>query len=86
MRKDFVITNEKGLHARPATHLVSVASKFECSVTIIYNGIKADFKSIMNVLGLGLKQGSLITIVTDGVDELEALEKISDNINKFNLG
>ena len=85
MEKDFIIANENGLHARPATQLVSVASKFDCNITITYDGITVDLKSIMNVLSLGLKQGSLITIRTEGIDELEALKTISKNIIEFNL-
>ena len=85
MEKDFIIVNQDGLHARPATNLVSVASKFECDVFITYNGVTVDLKSIMNVLSLGLKLGSLITIRTDGSDEVEALKKISENIIQFNL-
>ena len=85
MEKDFIIANEKGLHARPATMLVSVASKFDCNITITYNGVTVDLKSIMNVLSLGLKQGSLITVRTEGIDELEALKKISKNIIDFNI-
>ncbi len=85
VEKDFIIANEKGLHARPATVLVSVASKFDCNITITYDGVTVDLKSIMNVLSLGLKQGSLITVRTNGIDELEALKEISKNITDFNI-
>ncbi len=85
MEKEFIIANEKGLHARPATLLVSIASKFDCNITVTYDGVTVDLKSIMNVLSLGLKRGSLITIITDGVDEVAALKKISENIVNFNL-
>ncbi len=64
---------------------MSVASKFDCKITITYNGVTVDLKSIMNVLSLGLKRGSLITIRTEGIDELEALKEISKNITDFNI-
>lgn len=85
LEKEFIIANVNGLHARPATKLVQIASKFECDITITYDGITVDLKSIMNVLSLGLKQGSLIFIRTDGKDEVEALKTISKNITEFNL-
>jgi phosphocarrier protein HPr len=85
LEKEFIIANENGLHARPATKLVSIASKFDCDITVTYDGITVDLKSIMNVLSLGLKQGSLVIIRTDGVDEVEALKTISKNITDFNL-
>lgn len=85
LEKEFIIANKNGLHARPATKLVSIASKFDCDITVTYDGITVDLKSIMNVLSLGLKRGSLITIRTDGVDEVEALRTLSKNITEFNL-
>jgi phosphocarrier protein HPr len=85
LEKDFIIANENGLHARPATKLVSVASKFKCDITVTYDGVTVDLKSIMNVLSLGIKQGSLITIRTDGIDEVEAFKTLSKNITDFNL-
>ena len=85
MEKDFIIANEHGLHARPATLLVSIASKFQCDITVTYDGVTVNLKSIMNVLSLGIKRGTLITIRTDGVDEVEALKSITENIVKFNL-
>ena len=85
LEKEFIIAGENGLHARPATKLVSIASKFDCNITVTYDGITVDLKSIMNVLSLGLKQGSLITIRTDGIDEVEAMNTISKKINDFNL-
>ena len=86
MERDFIIANELGLHARPATLLVSIASKFECDITITFDGITVDLKSIMNTLSLGLKKGSQITIRTDGIDEVEALNVITKNIVDLNLG
>lgn len=86
MERDFIIANKNGVHARPATELVSIASKFECNITITYDGITVNLKSIMNILSLGLKRGSQITIRTDGIDEVEALNIITKNIMELNLG
>lgn len=84
MQKDFVISNEQGIHARPATLLVSNANRFKCDITVIYDGTTVDLKSIMGVLSLGIKRGSLITIRTSGVDEVEALESITKQLSDFN--
>ena len=85
MQKDFIIANEYGVHARPATLIVGVANKFESDITMTYDGITIDLKSIMGVLSLGIKRGSLITVRTSGPDELEAMEAITKQINEFNL-
>jgi len=46
------ITNKHGLHARPAAHLVKVASQFDSEITIIKDGLEINGKSIMGVMML----------------------------------
>lgn len=85
MEKEFIIANLQGLHARPATTLVNLASSFKSDITLTYDGITIDLKSIMGVLSLGVKRGSLVKIRTSGVDEVEALNSISKKLTDFNL-
>jgi len=85
MEKEFIIANEQGLHARPATTLVNLANTFNCEITLTYNGISVDLKSIMGVLSLGVKKGSQVSIRTEGSDEVEALNQISKKLTDFNL-
>ena len=44
MVRDFLITNEQGIHARPATALVQKANEFQSDITITYNGMTTDLK------------------------------------------
>lgn len=85
MRKDFVISNDQGVHARPATLLVSRANQFDSDITIEFENEKVDLKSIMGVLSLGVSRGSLITIETKGKDEVEAMESLARLIAEFNM-
>jgi len=85
MKKDFVISNDQGVHARPATLLVSRANQFECDITLEYDGEKVDLKSIMGVLSLGINRGSLVTIEAKGEDEVAAMESIAKLIAEFNM-
>ena len=71
-----LITNELGLHARPAAMLVKLASSFQSTVELDVNGIKVNAKSIMGVLMLGANQGTEVIIITDGEDEDEAMKEI----------
>ncbi|MDD3626572.1 MAG: HPr family phosphocarrier protein [bacterium] len=70
------ITNELGLHARPAAMLVKLASQFKSSVEIEVNGILVNAKSIMGVLMLGANQGTDVIIKTNGEDEDEAIAQV----------
>ena len=47
--KTLMIQNELGLHARAATKLVQIASKFPCEITITKDGHEVNGKSIMGV-------------------------------------
>jgi len=71
------IVNPLGLHARPASELVRVASRFESAVTVSKDGLDVNGKSIMGVLMLAAECGSKITIHTDGEDAGEALDALA---------
>ena len=63
------ITDELGIHARPAGMLVKKANEFESNITLDKAGKTASAKRIMAVMGLGVKQGEEITVTVEGPDE-----------------
>lgn len=70
------ISNDTGLHARPATLLVKKASSFKSEVSVEANGKKVNAKSLIGVLSLGATKGTEVSIITSGEDELEAANEI----------
>lgn len=84
LKKEIIINNPQGLHARPATLLVQKATNFKCDVSIEYSGRRANAKSLIGVLSLGVNKGYAVTIVTDGTDEEEALKAIIEVIEGLN--
>ncbi|OIL79232.1 phosphocarrier protein HPr, partial [Oenococcus oeni] len=72
--KEFTITADSGLHARPATMLVQKASEFDSKLTLKYDGKEVNLKSIMGVMSLGAGKGAKIEIVADGGDAQAALD------------
>lgn len=76
MNKKFEIVDPIGLHARPASAIVNVASKFQSKIEIIQNTKSANAKSIINIMSLGVKSGTEIELVTSGPDAKEAFEAI----------
>jgi len=70
------ISNQQGLHPRPASLFAKTASKFKSTVSIVYGGKTINAKSIIIIMSLGLKKGEEIKIITKGVDEKEALEAL----------
>lgn len=76
--KQFLITDEAGIHARPASQLVGALSKFKSDITMEYNGKKVNLKSILGVMSLGVSSGSTVTIAADGEDEEQAIATITE--------
>ena len=76
--KRTVIKNKTGLHARPASEFIAMASKFQSRITIkkLSEDEDANAKSIVMRLSLGLAQGEEVEIVAKGEDEVEAVDKL----------
>ncbi len=61
------IKNRLGLHLRPASRLVKLASEFaDCEITLSKDGQQVNAKSIMGVIMLAAEQGSELTIEATG--------------------
>lgn len=71
-----VVRSKIGLHARPAAMLVQEAMRYKSRITLEAAGKKADGKSILQVLSLGVKAGQEITVRADGQDENQALQSL----------
>ncbi|MEK3887150.1 phosphocarrier protein HPr [Bacillus sp. FSL K6-3431] len=83
--KQFTVTADTGIHARPATLLVQTASRFSSDIQLEYKDKKVNLKSIMGVMSLGIGKGAIITISADGNDEEEALASIQELFTKEGL-
>jgi len=86
MEKLFTITDETGLHARPATMLVNTASKFTSEILLTYRDKKVNLKSIMGVMSLGIQKDAEITISAEGEDAEAAITAITETITTQGLG
>ena len=80
LTKSVTVENSVGLHARPATFFLQKANSYKCSVWIESNDRRANAKSLLGVLSLGITKGKEITIIADGSDEKEAVDGLVDLI------
>ena len=78
---DVTITNNIGLHARPATFFIQKANSYKSLVWIVKDERKINAKSLLGVLSLGIAKGMTVTIVADGADENDAVAGLSNLIN-----
>ena len=73
---NYTITDEIGIHARPAGMLAKKAKAFESSVTIAKGEKEAALTKLMAVMALGVKHGDTVTVKAEGTDEEAAIAEI----------
>ena len=78
--KKVTVTSAQGLHMRPAGVLVRELAGFESRIMINYGNRQINAKSIMNIIAAGIRCGSELEIVCEGVDEQEAAERAAELI------
>ena len=81
IKKELIVKNGQGLHARPAALFVQIANKFDSRITVRRDEEEVNGKSIMGILMLGAEKGSSIIIEADGSDAQQALAELEKLIN-----
>ena len=82
------VKNMTGFHLRPAGILCKIAMNYKAAmqykslITFKYGDNTANAKSVLSVLGAGVKNGDEIEVVCDGVDEEEALKTVSEKFKE----
>src|SRR5512140_2242099 len=77
---ELVIQHRTGRPARPAKEFVNLAKQFAADIRVHHGGRKANGKSLVSLLTLGVKRGSSIRIEAQGADGEEALRVLSDAV------
>ncbi len=78
------ITNKAGLHARPAALFAQKASAFKSTIMLLKGEKSVNAKSIIGIMGLGVKQGESLLLKIEGPDEKEAAIALEDLVtNNF---
>lgn len=82
--KTVTIINKSGLHARPATEFVGVASKFKSKIMIkkVGEANEANAKSIVILLTMAICKGCQVELKAEGEDEKEAVDTLAALIEK----
>lgn len=79
MKKELLIENRLGLHARAAAQIVKAASAYSSRITLIKDDLEVDGKSIMGIMMLAAAKGTNILVRVEGGEEeaaLAGLEKL----------
>ncbi len=81
MELNLCIENKAGLHARPAALFAQKASSFKSTVMIFKGEKSANAKSIISIMGLGVKAGENILVKIEGPDADEAAAVLQKIVN-----
>lgn len=73
-KRELLIENKLGLHARAAAQIVKTASGYSSKILLSKDGVEVDGKSIMGIMMMAAAKGTTILVQADGGDEDRALE------------
>jgi phosphotransferase system HPr (HPr) family protein len=83
-----IVTDDVGLHARPASEFVKLAGQFASSLRVRNLTKQSDWvdaKSILMVLTLGVEQNHEIELMAEGEDEEAAIRSMEELVqHNFN--
>jgi phosphocarrier protein HPr len=82
VKKNVVIVNRRGLHARAAAKFCKLAVQFSSDIIVSRNDTNVPGRSLMGLLTLGASQGKDIDIVCTGNDAEKALDALSDLVER----
>ena len=77
---EVVINNASGLHARVATFFVAKSNSYKSTIMVEKDERRVNAKSLLGVLSMGIVKGTSITLISDGADEEEALNGLTELI------
>lgn len=76
------VRNRHGLHARPASEFVKLASGFQSEVEVVKDELEVNGKSIMGVLMLAAEPGTELLLRARGSDAEEAVEALAEFLRR----
>jgi len=82
MRREFVVINKLGIHARPAALFVKTANRFGCNILVAKDGEEVNGKSIMGLMMLAAGPGSKLSVECEGEDSEQALTELEALIKR----
>jgi len=77
-RKEIIVNNTSGLESKPAALFIQKASNFKCNIWVEKGERKANAKSLLGLLSLGVGSGNRITIIAEGEDESQAVSELEE--------
>ncbi len=74
----FTVKNDRGLHTRPSTEIVRLATSFKSEITLCYKKVSVNAKSLLGILMFAAVKGAKIHMVASGKDAHEAITALKE--------
>ena len=74
--REYIIIDQHGMHARPATALLKLGRQFRSDISLKKDEKMIHMKSMLNILGLALKNGDTVSVIVEGDDESDAAKAL----------
>ena len=81
--RSVILSNDTGLHVRPATLFMEAASRFQSSIGVRLGGQRGDGKSAISLMLLEAGRGARLTIEAEGADEVAAVDTLIDLVERL---
>ena len=78
--RDFLIVNQRGLHARASAKFVQVAGKYRATIDVEKDGMKVGGTSIMGLMMLAASPGCSVRVTASGPEAAEVMAEIEELI------
>jgi phosphocarrier protein len=84
LRTSITITHPTGLHARPAVKLTRLAKTFPATLRLRHapDGSWVDAKTIVKVMGLKMRSGTLLELEAEGEAAEQALSELRSLVER----
>ena len=80
--REVTVKNQLGLHARPASMFVKMATRFKSDILVEKEGEEVNGKSIMGLMMLAAGHGTTLTVTAEGSDASNALNELEELVNR----
>ncbi|MDO4571422.1 MAG: HPr family phosphocarrier protein [Planctomycetia bacterium] len=72
-----VVSNENGIHIRPASIIARCAAQFQSEIELEAEGKRVDARSIFDILLLAATKGTSVQIIATGEDHYKAAHAVA---------
>lgn len=74
--KEVIISSKSGLESKMAARLIQKASAYDANIWVQKDERKANAKSLLGLLSLGIVPGEAVLLMAEGRDEDSAIDEL----------